>query len=210
MNTLMMGLDSKSLDEISVYQCMADYMTATNPKLVPVDYTKVELVDSFCCAVRKDDKELLDLLNKGIESMKSDGSLDALTDQYIKNAKGSENMPAVPLTKIEGAATIKIGFTGDLPPIDLALPDGSPAGFNTAVLAELGKRIGKNIEMVPISSGSRAVALESRKIDVVFWAILPAKDAANLRPADIDKPEGLAMTNPYFSDKITHIAEKEK
>ena len=209
MASMMMGLESKSVDEISVYQCMADYMTSANPKLVPVDYTKVKLEDSFCCAVRENDKELLELLNKGIESMKEDGSLDALTEQYIKNAKGSKTMPAVPLTKIEGAETIKIGFTGDLPPIDLTLADGSPAGFNTAVLSELGKRMGRNIELVPITSGSRATALESRTIDVVFWAVVPAENVANPRPADIDRPKGLVMTKPYFTDKITHVALKK-
>ena len=110
---------------------------------------------------------------------------------------------------IEGAEIIKIGFTGDLPPIDLTLADGSPAGFNTAVLSELGKRMGRNIELVPITSGSRATALESRAIDVVFWAVVPAENVANPRPADIDRPKGLVMTKPYFTDKITHVALKK-
>ena len=205
MTAMILGLNSKSVDEISVYQSMADYMTSTNPNLVPANHIKMELEDSFCCAVHEDNAALLELLNKGLESMRSDGTLTELTEKYIKNISGKESLPAVPIEKIEGADTIRVGYTGDLPPIDMVLADGSPAGFNTAVLAELGKRIGRNIEMVPISSGSRAIVLESHEVDVIFWAIVP-NDKTGFRPVDIDKPKGLALTIPYYNDKITHIA----
>ena len=70
---------------------------------------------------------------------------------------------------IEGAETIKVAITGLMPPIDYIAPDGTPAGFNTAVLAEISKRIGKNIELVQVNSLGRATALASGTVDVVFW-----------------------------------------
>ena len=69
----------------------------------------------------------------------------------------------------DGADTIKVGVTGDLPPFDYMTEAGEPEGFNKVILAEIGKRIGKNIELVSIDSGSRAIALSSGQIDVVFW-----------------------------------------
>ena len=70
---------------------------------------------------------------------------------------------------IEGAQTLKVAVTGSLPPMDYVAADGSPAGFNTALLAEISNRIGKNIELVVVDSVGRAAALASGTVDAVFW-----------------------------------------
>ena len=41
--------------------------------------------------------------------------------------------------------------------------------FNTAVLAEIANRLGKNIEIVVVDSVGRAAALASGAVDAVFW-----------------------------------------
>ncbi len=138
--------------------------------------------------------------------MKSDGSLDKLTKEYITDVK-ADNIPKVEIPKIDGADTIKVGVTGDLPPLDLVLADNSPAGFNTALLAEVAKRSGKNIEVIQIDTGARAAALTSKIIDVVFWVIVPFGN--DDIPDDIDKPEGLELSAPYFKDHIAHIKLKK-
>lgn len=66
-------------------------------------------------------------------------------------------------------ATVKVAITGSHPPMDYVAADGTPAGFNTAILSEIGKRIGKNIELVQVDSVGRAAALASGTVDVVFW-----------------------------------------
>lgn len=53
--------------------------------------------------------------------------------------------------------------------MDYIAPDGTFAGFNTAVLAEIGKRLNKNIEMVQVANVGRAAVLASGTVDVVFW-----------------------------------------
>ena len=105
----------------------------------------------------------------------------------------------------DSAPTIKVAVTGDLPPLDYVSADGKPAGFNTAVLAEIGNRMLRNIELVDIDSGARAAALESNKVDVVFWAIVPISE---IIPSDSDKPAGVVLTEPYFKDKIVHLTYK--
>ena len=130
-----------------------------------------------------------------------------LAKQYITDLKKDGEPPKVEIAKIEGADTIKIAVTGDLPPIDLVLADGSPAGFNTAVLSEISKRLKKNVEIVSIESGARASALTSKRADVIFWAIVPTETAG--RPADVDMPEGATLTTPYFKDDIIHIGLKK-
>lgn len=206
--TLMqMGIESEDVSEISVYQCVADYIIATNDKFEIVPNEAInKLIDSFCFAVRKEDTALKSDLDKVIGEMKQDGTLDNLITEYITHVSKGQNPPSVEIPVIEGADKIKVGVTGDLPPLDLVLSDGTPAGFNTAMLAEIAKRLDKNIEIVQIDSGARAIALTSKMIDVVFWAIIPFGNSDI--PSDIDKPEGLELSTPYFKDNIAHIRFK--
>ena len=203
---MQMGIESGKVDVISTYKSVADYLIANNDKfeIVNDDWIK-GLSDNFCFAVRKEDSALKADLDKIINEMKSDGSLDKLTKEYIIDVDKGQAPPKVEIPKIDGADTIKVGVTGDLPPLDLVLADNSPAGFNTALLAEIAKRSGKNIEVVQIDSGARAAALAADQIDVIFWAIVPVE--GNM-PVDIDKPEGVELSEPYFKDDIAHLKLK--
>ena len=203
---MQMGIESGSVDQISTYTSVGNYLTATNDKYEFVkDSALMKLADSFCFAVRKDDVNLKADLDKAIDAMKSDGTLDKLIAEYITNVK-PDNIPKVEIPHVDGAEVIKVGVTGDLPPLDLILADGSPAGFNPAMLAEIGKRLNRNVEVVDIDSGARAAALSSNQIDVVFWVSVPAGDSV---PADIDKPESLELSAPYFKDDVTHLTLKK-
>ena len=206
LTAMQMGLESDSIQEMSLYKSSAQYLMDRNDKLSLLDYKRMKLSDSFCCAVRKEDKELLEGLNKAIGEMKADGTLEKLTKTYITDLKKGEEPPAVPMPETAGTV-LKIAVTGDLPPLDLVLADGKAAGFNTAVLSEIGKRLGRNVEIVQVDSGARAAALSSKKVDVVFWVTLPAKDSKV--PADIDKPEGVELTVPYYQDEIVHVGKKK-
>ena len=123
------------------------------------------------------------------------------TDKYITNAAAVPE--AVAMNHFDGAETLTVGVTGDLPPLDLVLADGTPAGFNTAVLAELGKRLGKNIALVQVSSSARAAALVSGQVDIIFWVVVPADDSG--RPKDLDTPAGVAVTAPYYQDVVVNV-----
>ena len=200
---MQLGVESGEIEAISTYKSVADYIVSRNDKFEIVPYDAINKIqDSFCFAVRKDDAALQADLDKAIDEMKADGSLDKLINDYITNVDKDKEPPKVDIPEIDGAATIKVGVTGDLPPLDLILPDNSPAGFNTAMLAEIAKRSNKNIEVVQIEAGARAAALSSNLIDVVFWVIVPlGKDF----PIDMDKPEGIELSAPYFKDNLAVI-----
>ena len=200
-NSMQMALASNKIDTVKTYGSVAKYMTANNSDFTIKDSQTVSLVDDFCCALREEDVDLKNSFDAAIASMKTDGSLDALIEKYINNP--SDSPQPVEISKIDGAETIKVGVTGDLPPLDLVLADGTPAGFNTAVLAEISRRIGKNIELVHIDSGARASALTSKVVDVIFWVVVPA-DNSN-RPKNFDTPEGVAVTTPYYQDVVVNV-----
>lgn len=207
LNSMQMALKSKQIDEISTYRCVARYMMAQDPRFKVLKDHSLEFVDSFCFALRDDEIELKNSLDKVIKDMNSDRTLDKLTKEYILDINAENNPPAVDLPHFDGAETIKIAVTGDLPPLDFISAAGMPAGFNTAVLAEISNRLNKNFELVQIDSGARAAALTSGQVDVVFWAIVPVSE---IIPTDSDKPDGISLTEPYFRDKIVHMIFKEE
>ena len=206
MSDMILALDSKQIDMLSTYQNVATFMLtrAQNKEILP---SEKFLSDNFCFAVRKGDTKLKNELNKAIKEITADGTLSEMAKFFITEIKEGKEPPAVPITEIEGAETIKVAVTGDLPPLDFVTPDGKPAGFSTAVLAEISKRIGKNIEIIVVDSASRASILSSKGADVVFWVSVP-KDST-LLPADVDIPDGIEVTEPYYNDSITHIGLKK-
>lgn len=206
LNAMQMALQSKQIDEISTYRSVARYMIAKDPRFDVLKDHSLEFIDSFCFALREDETELRDSLNAVIKEMQSDDTLNRLTKEYITDINAETDPPAVDLPVFPNASTIKVAVTGDLPPLDFVSADGKPAGFNTAVLAEIGNRLLKNIELVNIDSGARAAALNSKQVDVVFWAIVPVSEVI---PSDSDKPEGVILTDPYFKDKIVHVTFKD-
>ncbi len=207
LNAMQMALQSKQIDEISTYRSVARYMLAKDPHFVVLKDHSLEFIDSFCFALRDDETELCDSLNEVIKEMQMDGTLDRLTKEYITNINTENEPPVVELPHFDSAQTIKVAVTGDLPPLDYVSTDGKPAGFNTAVLAEIGNRMLKNIELVQVDSGARAAVLTSKQVDVVFWAIVPVSE---IIPQDSDKPDGVILTDPYYKDKIVHIIFQEE
>ena len=204
LNTMLMDLHSGRLNEISTYKSVSYYLMGRNKDIEPVP-TSLKLSDSFCCAFRQEDAELLAGVNNAIEDMRADGTLLRLTKKYITDLKGDQEPEAEELPQFTGADTIKIAVTGDLPPLDLIKADGRPAGFNTAVIAEIAQRIKKNFVLISIESGARAQALISGKVDMLFWARVP--DEKDGRDTDIDKATGINFATPYFSDEIVHLKE---
>ncbi|MBR7024807.1 MAG: transporter substrate-binding domain-containing protein [Selenomonadaceae bacterium] len=205
-NDMQMALEAGQIDMLSTYQNVAEYMIQRSDNKEILESER-RLGDSFCFALREGDTGLQNELNKAIKAMISDGTLKKLVKEYITDLKSDEDPPAVPITHIDGAESIKVAVTGDLPPFDLVLPDGTPAGFSTAVLSEVSKRIGKNIELVNVVGNARASILTSKGADVVFWVAVP-KDST-LLPANIDQPEGIAISEPYYHDLITHVGLKK-
>lgn len=180
---MQMGLMANDIDFLSCYKSVADYLTSRNDSLTSLymyDLKKERntfadmmmngiLGNDFSFLMLQGNEALRDEFDSAISEMKQDGTLDRLIEEQIATASSGQDPVPVAIEKIDGAQTIRVAVTGALPPMDYVAADGTPAGFNTAVLAEIGKRTGKNIELIVVDSIGRATALSSGTADAVFW-----------------------------------------
>ena len=194
LQALQLALNAGEIEEAVFPEAVAEYiMNVTGSyRVTSIAKTKPAYL---AFGFRMDDagKALAAKFNDAILSMKSDGTLAVLQGQYIYEA-GIGDPEAIEFRKFDNTDNkIVIAVTGDLPPIDYVAADGTAAGFNTAVIAEIGKRLNVNIELTYIMSGARAATVMSGRADAVFW-IQGYRDV----PKHSDIPEMLVLSEPYY------------
>jgi ABC-type amino acid transport substrate-binding protein len=217
-NDLLLALQAGKVDGIKVPYYTAKYLCSTNDELKlnreyhfenatgVAEWALARLSDGYSFMLKEDNTELRDAFNAQIKAMKEDGTLQKLVDEHIiKVSEGGEPVP-VAFEKFEGEP-IKVGVSGDLPPMDYVSPDGSFAGFNTAVLAEIGKRLQKNIELVQVENVGRALALSEGIVDVVFWTRANS-EALNEQRAAGKKLNDFIAKEQSLTDEEKAIIEK--
>ena len=217
LDAMLMALNVGDIDAMIAHESTARYLMNSNPNLImPVDYTAVKDGSAFAKAVlngflsndfafmfMEDGAALRDEFSAAISGMKEDGTLDALAETYIDGVNAGSEPETIEMPVIDGAETVKVAVTGSLPPMDYVAPDGTPAGFNTAVLAEISARTNKNIELVQVDSIGRAAALASKTVDAVFWT---RTSSASNQWAGMSAEERMA----HGDDLVEEMSAEEK
>lgn len=199
LNALQMALTAGEINHIVLPEVTAEYLMNQNP-----DYESVLVLHSkgmgLAFGFSADNTGLRDKFSQAVTAMRDDWTLSALEGMYL--ASPGRNAPnPVEFAKFDGAMTITAAVTGDIPPVDYMTADGTPAGFSTAVLAEIGKRLGVNVRLMSVESGARSAALASGRADVVFW--YEVDKGAESQP---DIPEGVIVSETYYDwEKFIHL-----
>ena len=199
LNARQMALNAGEIKHIVLPEVSAEYLMNQNP-----EYESVLVLHSkgmgLAFGFKTGSEGLRDSFNRAITSMRDDWTLSALEGMYLATA-GKNPPKAVEFAKFDGAGTIRAAVTGDLPPVDFMTDDGNAAGFSTAVLAEIGKRLGINIELMNIESAARSAALASGRADVVFWY-----EVVKGSVTQPDIPEGVIVSETYYDwEKFIHL-----
>ena len=199
LTSMQMALNAGDVHNIVLPEAVANYVLNVN-KQVESSLVLPSLGMGLAFGFRDDSAALRDRFNEALTAMRDDWTLPTIEGVYTSRAGESEPEP-VKFSVFPGAQTIKAAVTGDLPPIDYIAPDGTPSGFNTAVLAEIGRRLKINIELAEVDTGARTAALASGRADVVFWYEV---DTSSQTQNDI--PQGVIISEPYYQwNKFIHI-----
>ncbi|MBQ6774243.1 MAG: transporter substrate-binding domain-containing protein [Synergistaceae bacterium] len=204
LSAMQMALNSGEINQMVLPDAIAKYVMAMNP-----DYEAALVLRSngmgLAFGFRDDDTELQKEFNRALTYMRNNWILAAIEGVYIASPNGETPAP-VKFKYFDGAPAIKVAVTGDLPPIDFIAPDGTPAGFNTAVLAEIGMFLKRNIELVNVDSGARTAVLASGRADVVFWYEV---DTSGKIQSDV--PDGVILSDHYYGwYNFIHLKKAEK
>ena len=201
LTAMIMALHSGKVDEAALPEPVAEYVR-TSDAGVEISCALHSRTTHLALGFRSDDggQRLCKMVNEALEAMKSDRRLSILTSKYLN--RSATTIPAAEsFASFPGAETVKVAVTGDLPPLDMIAPDGRPVGYNTAVLSEIGRRMGVNIELVNIDSGARTSALMSSRVDAVFW--YQVWEGVDKQP---DAPAGVLLSEPYYEwDTFLHL-----
>ena len=203
LSAALMDLESGKIVGVGLEECTANYTAARNDKVTVVKNT--DKMTNFSMMTMENNKEVYDILNNAIKEMKADGTLATLIENELKAYIESDPEPK-DLPHFDGSRTIKVGVTGDIPPMDFVASNGKAAGFNIALLAEIANRAQVNIEIVQIESGARAMALSSGKVDAVFWTKSATCTVCNSTATE--KIDGTIVTESYYSDYTASIRLK--
>ena len=191
--SMQMALRAGKIQEIQLPEIVGEYFLNSTPNLYKISCVTQVRPTYLAFGFLKKNTALQEKFNEAIKALKEDGTLEKLRLDLIDNFE-----------KFEGAQTIKVALTGDLPPIDFIDSDGTPAGFNMEILSEICKRLKINIEFFSIETGARSSALASGRADVAFW-YKGTKDY-DFQP---DVPDEIILSEPYYEwDKFLHITKK--
>ena len=202
-------LKSGRVDFVLTPNISADYITQRNPDLKSVIFP---IENNLVMMLRNSDVKLRDLFDSAIGKLKASGKLDEVYKKWVAELPAGEE-PAVPtIEKTSYPETIYVGVSGDLPPLDYVSPDGKPAGYNIALLAEISRIIGKNIKILSLDSRARLTALQAKKIDVFFWTVRPnsklQENFSKKMPDSRQFSKKVIITKPYCAIKSAVLLKK--
>lgn len=211
---MQMALNAGEINEMVLPDFVAEYLLKIDKRYAPSCISNSGTMN-LCFGFLKDNRALADKWNFALRSMRNDYALAGFEQKYIKNfpeddsydyiyginKNKKEKKNKIKFEYFKDAPTIRVAVTGDLPPVDFVAEDGLAAGYSTAVLAEIGRRLHLNIKLVQVNAGARTAALVSERADVVFW--YEVHKNLTFQP---DADENIILSEPYLTwDKFIHL-----
>ncbi len=158
--------------------------------------------EEYGIAFRKG-SDLTDEVNKIVNELRADGSLDAISDKYKVELSDSviENTEAVNVKDIDyvkNKGVLIIGIT-DYAPMNYKDDAGNWTGFDTEFALKVCEKLGVKAEFLEIDWDNKFIALESKTIDCIWNGMTITPEVrANTR-----------CTNAYAKNKQVVVMTKE-
>jgi ABC-type amino acid transport substrate-binding protein len=188
-----MALLSGKADGISCPSFVADYYAKRNDKLKVIT-AREEIPYKVIMVLRKADEGLRNDVNRAIGLLTESGRLKSIENEWITNLPLTGEPANIGQINSAGARVVRVGISGDFPPLDYISADGRPAGFNIAFMSELGTQLDIKFEFVSLEAGARFTALASGKIDIIFFHF-KSEQTPDLFDLNVNT---WIMTDPYF------------
>ncbi len=94
---------------------------------------------------------------------------------------------------------LKVGMELKWPPFEMTDTDGSPEGISVMIAEELGKHLGRKVEIVDMAFASLIPALETNKIDIIIGSMGITED----------RKKQINFSEPYMYFKLITAINKD-
>lgn len=105
----------------------------------------------------------------------------------------------VEAVKKEKKPPLKVGMELKWPPFETIDENGNPVGISVDMAYELGKALGREVEIVDVAFGSLIPALETKKIDIIIASMSITEERA----------KKINFSEPYFYFSLITLLNKE-
>lgn len=139
------------------------------------------------------DEALGALLAEALDALQRDGVLDALREEWVGALTPETLGNTVEMPRIDGGRDIVFSISGAVPPMDYVAADGSPTGYNAALLAKVAEHLGWNITLQVVDKGAEIPALISGRTDIIFLF-----GEMEIEALSEDVLSQLTFAGPYF------------
>ena len=198
LTTMVLDLDAGNVEYLLVPSSVANYLKSQDDSLT-IAPSGAGVPTEIRMAVRAEDTELYQFLQDGIQTLRDDGNLDALINTYITEI--SVDSSATDAQNGSGQSYV-VGVTGDLPPLDYVAADGTPDGFNVALMNAISETMNVSFTFVQVDADARLSALSSGRIDVIFWY-------GNVQGYESERDD-LLITDEYYTDDVYYVTKDKK
>ncbi|MCI5605981.1 MAG: transporter substrate-binding domain-containing protein [Treponema sp.] len=183
-----LDLKSGAIDAVVLDELPAVEIVKKNPALKIIrDPYFAENKEEYAIAVKKNNPDVLNAVNKTIADMKANGEYEALVNAYMP-VDGNIVIPAVEATA--GSSTLKLGTNAAFPPFEYV--EGKDiVGFDITMGQKIAKTAGAKLVVVDMAFDSLIPALQSGTIDFI---------AAGMSVTE-ERKKNVDFSEPYFASE---------
>lgn len=190
-----LDLKNGSIDAVVLDELPAKEIVARNSDLTIIrDNIFTENKEEYAIAVKKGNRQLLNIINSTVAEIKSNGDYEKLVAAFMP-ADGNVVIPKNEAT--EGTQSLKLGTNAAFPPFEYV--DGKNiVGFDISMGQKIAKNAGKTLDIVDMAFDSLIPALQSGTIDFI---------AAGMSVTE-ERKKNVDFSAPYFQSEQVIIVKK--
>ncbi len=187
-----MALKNGAIDAIVIDELPAMEIVKRNSSLAIVNDTFAE--EDYAIAVKKGNKELLDSINRTIESIKTDGTYENLVTAFMP-VDGKIKIPQI--QTLDTREIVKMGTNAAFPPFEY-YEGTEPVGFDVSMCTYVANDLGKKLQVVDMDFDALIAALQAGSVDFV---------AAGMT-ANEERRKNVDFSEPYYKSNQVIIVRK--
>jgi polar amino acid transport system substrate-binding protein len=180
------ALKSGQLDALITGYPAAVHVVGKNPGLKLLDEAMSH--EDTSIALRKDEVVLQARLNRLIDELKLDGTLDDMKRRWFKNAPGPYEEPEIVLPAT--GELLRIGVSATREPFNFVDQDGRITGHDGELARIISARLQRPIEFSNMKFMALIPALQSGKVDLIVTGMTATEE----------RKRQVSFTQPYFAN----------